>query len=74
MIYKEFAMQLENTVRCSWVPGTLNRVRVLRQGRQFEVALELLEKVVGRTATFDLYLKGFINLTLEPEKAERLVA
>lgn len=67
-------MQLENTVRCSWVPGTLNRVRVLRQGRQFEVALELLEKVVGRTATFDLYLKGFINLTLEPEKVERLVA
>lgn len=67
-------MQLENTVRCSWVPGTLNRVRILKQGRQFEIALERLEKVVGRTATFDLYLKGFINLILEPEKADRLVA
>jgi|GEM_PF-1705137 len=67
-------MQLENTVRCSWVPGTLNRVRILKQGLQFEIALERLEKVVGRTATFDLYLKGFINLILEPEKADRLVA
>ncbi len=67
-------MQSENTVRCSWVPGTLNRVRILKQGRQFEIALERLEKVVGRTATFDLYLKGFIHLILEPEKADRLVA
>lgn len=67
-------MQPENSVRCSWVPGTLNRVRILKQGLQFEIALERLEKVVGRTATFDLYLKGFINLNLEPEKADRLIA
>lgn len=67
-------MPSTDTVRCSWVPGTLNRVRVQKEGRNYEVSLERLERAVGRPATFDLYLKGYIHLTLERDKVDSLVA
>ncbi len=60
-------MQHVALIRFSWVPGTLNRVRLQNQAHQAqscEVSLSHLEKVLGRPATFDLYLKGHLSLTL----------
>jgi hypothetical protein len=62
-------MQHNAVVRLSWVPGTLNRVRMQDQSKSqnpsYVVSLSQLERVLGRPATFDLYLKGHISLALE---------
>ncbi|MBB6097824.1 hypothetical protein HNR42_001247 [Deinobacterium chartae] len=47
---------------CRWVPGTLNRVVVEDESGSYEVALDRLERQLGRTVSHDLYLKGRADL------------
>jgi hypothetical protein len=63
--FRRVDMQHQAVVKLSWVPGTLNQVRLQDQSKSHVVALDRLEKVLGRPATFDLYTKGHMSLSLE---------
>ncbi|MFN8510367.1 MAG: hypothetical protein U0Z75_07395 [Deinococcaceae bacterium] len=66
---------VQDVVRCSWVPGTLNRIRLQHNDSETrEISLECLERVLGRPATFDLYLKGYIWLNLKQEILSQLIS
>lgn len=43
---------------CTWVPGTLNIVRLRFAGRTVEMTSARLARIFGPQALNDLYLKG----------------
>ncbi len=61
-------------IQCSWVPGTLNRVRIQGPSGPFEITMERAERVLGRGKLHDLYLKGKMVLNVGEEDIRNLVA
>lgn len=45
-------------LHCSWVPGTLDIVRLKVSGRTIELTSTRLARIFGPQALNDLYLKG----------------
>ena len=65
---------------CTWVPGTLNVVRVrLRSGRSAQTVTTTIEltstrlaRIFGPQALNDLYLKGRVVLRANPQQIDLL--
>ena len=62
---------------CTWVPGTLNLVRVrLRSSRAPGGTIELtstrLARIFGPQALNDLYLKGRVTVQADPQQVALL--
>ncbi|MPY67847.1 hypothetical protein F8S09_14350 [Deinococcus sp. SDU3-2] len=65
---------------CTWVPGTLNVVRVrLRPGRSAQTVTTTIEltstrlaRIFGPQALNDLYLKGRVTVQADPQQVALL--
>lgn len=53
---------------CTWVPGTINLVRLKVAGRTLELTSTRLARIFGPQALNDLYLKGRAVLKANPEQ------
>lgn len=47
---------------CTWVPGTLDVVRLRFSGRTVDMTSSRLTRIFGKQAISDLYLKGSTKL------------
>ena len=57
-----------------WVPGTSNKLILHTLKGEYQISLERFEQVLGRRATFDLYLTGKTTLELPEKSFHGLVA
>lgn len=53
---------------CTWVPGTMNLVRLKGAGRTLELTSTRLARIFGPQALNDLYLKGRAILKADPQQ------
>lgn len=53
---------------CTWVPGTINLVRLKVAGRTLELTSTRLARIFGPQALNDLYLKGRAVLKADSEQ------
>ena len=53
---------------CTWVPGTIDIVRLRIGKRQIEMTSNRLTKIFGPHALNDLYLKGRVVLKAGPQQ------
>ncbi|SMB90257.1 hypothetical protein [Deinococcus hopiensis] len=53
---------------CTWVPGTINLVRLKVSGRTLELTSTRLARIFGPQALNDLYLKGRAVLKADSEQ------
>ena len=67
-------IKMGEKVECRWVPGTLDRVRLLLEDRELEVGIDQFERVLGGHALHDLYLKGVVRLSLDAQARRRLIS
>lgn len=57
---------------CTWVPGTLDIVRLKLGPRTIEMTSTRLTRIFGPEATNDLFLKGRAVLKADPQQVARL--
>ena len=57
---------------CTWVPGTIDIVRLRVGKRQIEMTSARLSKIFGPHALNDLYLKGRVVLRANPQQIDLL--
>ncbi|GMA14274.1 hypothetical protein E5F05_02410 (plasmid) [Deinococcus metallilatus] len=57
---------------CTWVPGTLDVVRLSLPGRTLELKDTRLARIFGPQALNDLYLKGRAILKADPQQVALL--
>lgn len=57
---------------CTWVPGTIDLVRLRFAGRTVELTSARLARIFGRQAISELYLKGRAVLRADPQQVALL--
>ncbi|WP_135229150.1 hypothetical protein [Deinococcus fonticola] len=57
---------------CTWVPGTIDIVRLKIGKRNIEMTSTRLSRIFGPHALNDLYLKGRALITANPEQVSLL--
>ena len=57
---------------CTWVPGTIDIVRLKVSGRTIEPTSTRLARIFGQQALNDLYLKGRTVLKANPQQVALL--
>ncbi|WP_034385579.1 hypothetical protein [Deinococcus sp. YIM 77859] len=57
---------------CTWVPGTIDIVRLKVSGRTIELTSTRLARIFGQQALNDLYLKGRVTLKADPQQVALL--
>ncbi|GAA5503480.1 hypothetical protein Dxin01_03238 [Deinococcus xinjiangensis] len=57
---------------CTWVPGTIDIVRLRVGKRQIEMTSARLSKIFGPHALNDLYLKGRVVIKAEAQQVAML--
>ncbi|GAA5534891.1 hypothetical protein E5F05_07745 [Deinococcus metallilatus] len=57
---------------CTWVPGTIDVVRLKVSGRTIELTSTRLARIFGPQALNDLYLKGRTVLQANPQQVALL--
>lgn len=68
---KKISLKVQE-LSCTWVPGTLDMVRLTIGTRQMEVGTSRLTRIFGPHALNDLYLRGRAVLRAEPRQLELL--
>lgn len=53
---------------CTWVPGTVDRVRLKRAGHTVEFKVTRLLAIFGRHSLNELYLTGRVVLQASPQQ------
>lgn len=61
-----------NELLCTWVPGTLDVVRLKLADRTLELKSTRLARIFGPQALNDLYLKGRAVLNADPQQVALL--
>ncbi len=61
-----------NRWTCSWVPGTINRVRLTGARDTIETTVDRLVRAVGAPILNDLYLKGRATIDADGDLRLRL--
>ena len=64
---------MKHIINCSWVPGTMNRVRVQIADSHYIVSLDVLERIRGKKVVSDLYLTGRSTIELGDEAFRNLL-
>ncbi len=54
-------------IRCEWVPGTMDQVRLRLSDNVVQLTLEQLQQIAGIDAVHELYLKGMTALPFNPK-------
>ncbi|AFD26741.1 hypothetical protein [Deinococcus gobiensis] len=57
---------------CTWVPGTIDVVRLRLGTRNIELTSTRLGRIFGSQALNDLYLKGRVVLRANPQQIDLL--
>lgn len=57
---------------CTWVPGTIDVVRLRLGTRHIELTSTRLVRIFGSQALNDLYLKGRVVLRANPQQIDLL--
>ena len=57
---------------CTWVPGTLDIVRLKVGKRHIEMTSTRLSRIFGPHALNDLYLKGRVVINANPQQVSML--